>query len=377
MNRRQRRLQPPAVRHAAPAQVARIAEPSRPAQPWWQNDWVILAGVLLGFAVYRFAVLAADPGPPGSDAGNWLAFTRDLFGRHVKSAQSMYFPGTLVILKALLVFLPDLAALKVLAVASSLAIGVPFYFLARSVCSRPTAVLLCVLLLMAGFLLEMMVWGGYPQLLASAYTLAAFYFVDRWLFEGNRKDAVYAAAFTGLVAFTHHFLLLMLVASMVFYAPLVAFRLRAQLLTFAKRGLTVSGLAAAACLISVPWYLKYLSLLAGGGSLNAAAGQITTRGDVLSFVFGEAPLTWIALCSIVPIVAMLPFGNEATRRLRPIAAALILGPIGVFLATNEMRALQPVQAGALLCLGILAAYAQTVLIGPTSGQWLRLRGERP
>ena len=70
-----------------------------------------LLGVLLGVSVYRFVMMSGSPGPPGSDPGNWLAFTHELFGDSAKAADSTYFPVTLVLLKGLLGFLPELAVL--------------------------------------------------------------------------------------------------------------------------------------------------------------------------------------------------------------------------------------------------------------------------
>jgi hypothetical protein len=47
--------------------------------------------------------------------------------------------------------------------------------------------------------------------------------------------------------------------------------------------------------------------------------------------------------------------------MRPIALAMVAGPAAVFAATDEVRAMQPLQVGALLCLGIVAANALAFL----------------
>src|SRR5262245_55106488 len=76
-----------------------VAAAPEPAPFWQRHQLAPLAGVLVAMAVYRLVMMAGDPGPTGSDAGNWLAFSHELFGGHVKAADSMYFPVTLVLLK--------------------------------------------------------------------------------------------------------------------------------------------------------------------------------------------------------------------------------------------------------------------------------------
>src|SRR5262249_40458957 len=109
-----RSINPPAgARSAAiPAPSAQVRrEPAR-----LLTDRNVLFALIAGAAIYRFAMLSGNPGPPGLDGGNWLAFTNMLFGQNAKAAASTYFPGALVSLKVLLIFLPPLTALKVFAV---------------------------------------------------------------------------------------------------------------------------------------------------------------------------------------------------------------------------------------------------------------------
>ena len=74
-------------------------------------------------------------------------------------------------------------------------------------------------------------------------------------------------------------------------------------------------------------------------------------------MFAEAPLTWLALASIVPLIAMAPIASSGAARLRPIAAALTIGPLAIFVITNEPRPFQIMQIGMLLSLGLVISYA--------------------
>jgi hypothetical protein len=321
------------------------------------RDIFVLGGLMLAIAVYRFIVLAQMPGPPGSDGGNWMAFTEGLFGHSPKAADSVYFPGTLVILKALLLFLPDLIALKTLAVLSSVVPAIPLYLLARRGCSVGVSAFVTLLFLMAGYLIEMMTWGGYPQLLATAYLLGAMFCLDRWLNDSDRRGLFWGAALVFLIVATHHFTALVFAAVMAVYVPFVLFSHRREVLSVVRRSAMFSGLAGAMSLLVAPWYLKYFSLLAGEGSLSAAKSQLGSNSNVISYVFAEAPMTWIALVVVGLCVSAFPLAGEGARQLRPIAVSLTLAPIAVFLATGESRALQLLQAGTLLSLGLLFTFA--------------------
>ena len=319
-------------------------------------------GAVVGvMAVYRLAMLAANPGPPGSDPGNWLAYTRQLFGEPVKAADSMYFPGMLVLLKGFMAFFPDLTALKLAAVVASVSAGVPFFLIARRSCSAPAAAGLTVGLLMAGYHIEMLNWGGYPQLLATGFLLTSFLFLDDGLVTGDRRALVAAGVFAGAVAGTHHFTVLILVASATVYLPWMAYRFRAGLGSFGRRVGVWCMASVATSLLFVPWYVRYLRLESGGGALNANGADLSRLGDVLSNVFGEAPLTWLFLLVVVPLLSLVPLGGAGAGRARPLGVALVLGPLAVFAATRESRAFEPMQAGMLLCLATVVATVEAYL----------------
>ncbi len=169
-----------------------------------------LLAVLAGVAAYRFVVLADQPAPPGADPGNWLAFTHQLFGTPVKAAASVYFPVIPVLLKALLAFMPALMATKVLGVGVSVAMGIPFYLILRRGCSPLLSAGLTLAFLLAGYQEEVLIFGGYPQLLATTFLLFTVYWLMDGLISGRLRPLLLAAASTALVAGTHHFTLLLM-----------------------------------------------------------------------------------------------------------------------------------------------------------------------
>ena len=264
---------------------------------------------------------------------------------------------SLAALKALLIFLPELVALKTLAVLSSVLVAVPFYYLVRYVSERLVAAFLTTLLLMSGMLIEIMTYGGYPHLLAAAYMVASLFFLDRWLASARQADLLWSAGCAALVIFTNHFTALIMIACLAVYVPFCGWRRRDQLKPFAKQVAVWGGVASALSILALPWYLKFLSLVAGQGTINASGDELNGLGNILSYVFAEAPLTWLALASIVPLIAMAPIASSGAARLRPIAAALTIGPLAIFVITNEPRPFQIMQIGMLLSLGLVISYA--------------------
>ena len=147
---------------------------------------------------------------------------------------------------------------------------------------------------------------------------------------------------------------MILAAILVLYLPSVALRHRDELRTLAKRFATWAVASAGFGLVFAPWYVWYLSIVAGNGSLNANGQFFDKITTVFSFVYAEAPLTWMALMVLTPILCWAPFGKPDAGRLRPLGLALIFGPALVYVGTHEVRIFQVMQVGMLLCLGVFA-----------------------
>lgn len=340
------------------AQAAAEAQPSF----WSQCSHIYtLAALLAGMTIFRFVMFHATPGPPGSDGGNWLAFSTELFGGKVKAADGMYFPVMLVLLKLFTLFTPPLLALKTLGILASVAMGVPFFYLVRRSCSVGLAAVVTFCLLVTGYQLEMLTWGGYPQLLASSFMLTSLVLMDEGLTSGSRSKLLWAAGFGALVAGTHHFTFLMYVLVIALYAPAMLWRNRADIRPLARRFAIFAGAGAAFSLVFVPWYLEYVGMMASGGSLNANGNQLGTMSSMFSFVYTEAPLTWMTLMIFAPILAFAPFGRPDGWRLRHIGLPLVLGSAAFFMASHEARIFQTLQIGVLLCLGAFAGKVEDYL----------------
>ena len=104
-----------------------------------------------------------------------------------------------------------------------------------------------------------------------------------------------------------------------------------------------------------------MSIVANGGSLNANAGAFHGLSDVFSFVYAEAPLTWMLLMIGAPLVAFVPLGKPDGFRLRHIGLPLIVASAALYAATHEVRIFQVMQVGVLIAFGVFAGKVEDYL----------------
>ncbi len=321
-----------------------------------------LLAVLVGVAAYRFIVLADEAAPPGADPGNWLAFTHELFGSPVKAAASVYFPVVPVLLKALLTFLPALVATKVLGVAVSVIMGIPFYLILRRGCSPLFSAALTLAFLLTGYQEEVFIFGGYPQLLATTFLLLTVYWLMDGLISGGRRPLLLAAASTALVAGTHHFTLVVMAPTLLVLGVALFIQERPGIRPLLRNaGVWALG-AAVFTLPFLPWYVDFLALMEGNPT-NPGNFSVLDMGSVTSYVFLENRPLWLALLVIAGALTLMPFFGEKAGRIRPAALAILAGPFLGFVLTSEVRTFQLIEAGVVLSLALPVAAVEQHLSG--------------
>ena len=151
--------------------------------------------------------------PSGADGGNWLAIARGLLGEDVMASDVAY-PADISrgswrsACRFSMQFVPC---------SSRRSLQRRLLVLAVYICCRPLgrwysagAVVCCGV---AGAQLEAYAWGGYPQLMGTAFALLAVYFAVRWLNLDGRGNLILCLAL-GALTFASHALVggLLLVA---------------------------------------------------------------------------------------------------------------------------------------------------------------------
>ena len=338
----------------------------RRVSAWPLAGWA-LGGGLLALAGLRLALLSDAQAPPGSDGGNWLAFARELFGEEIKAADVAYPPVAPLLLRLLMLPLGALGAVKVLAVASSILMGVPLYLILRRELHPVLSVALALAFVMAGYQAETLAFGGYPQLLGAAFLLFSLYWLGPTLLDGRTWPLLLSAMAGSLAIGTHLLGATQLIVAAPILAGCFAFQQRAAWRRVAARFARWSIVTAALALTVAPFYVRLLPLL-DGSPANPQGYGITALRSTLSYVYLEHQALWMVLTGVALVVPLVMVGRRSDSLLAPTAAALLFGPLLVFAASGEVRSFQLLEAGVLVSLGLLTSYVVAGLATRGAGQ---------
>ena len=197
----------------------------------------LLFMLLTLFGALRWWMMSGEEAPPGSDGGNWLAFSRELFGDRVKAADAAYPPGFPLLLSGALHFLSPLTALKVLGLATAASLSIPAYLLLRTALVPWLAAVLAATVAVMDYHSEVLAWGGYPQLLGTAFLLLALYLFALGLRDGRSWLFVASGLCTALTVATHTLAALQLLLALVAIVVIRAYVRRGSPVPYSKRRL--------------------------------------------------------------------------------------------------------------------------------------------
>jgi hypothetical protein len=279
--------------------------------------------------------------PTGADVGNWLAIAHERLGRDVMSANVTYLPVFPGLLAGLLTVWGPIAGFDVAAVLTISALAIAVYVCVRVV-GRGYALGAAVVVCVAGNQVEAYAWGGFPQLLATAFGVLATFFLLRHHHTRLGRHLWMGLGFVAATVATHALIGGLLVAALILSTGYWIFlvqptqgRLRAWLIALSSAGL--AGLVVLTTWVWVPEGVE--------PTLNVLD---TGRLESLVKAVREAPIPW-AIVTLAAIAVLF-------RRRRPpeVAATVASGVswavagLGFFLATAEPRALMVVQVGVVM-----------------------------
>jgi hypothetical protein len=319
---------------------------------------VILAVGILIVVGARLLAQDAAAAPSGPDPGNWLRVAWRLSGDGVDTPEFTYPPLLPLLLRGLLYVLSPMLAVKLLGLVSSVVLVLPCYLLLRGRIVSWAAAVLSVCVLAAGYQQEVYGWGGYPQLLATAFLLLALYWLLAWLAQGTRRELLLSAACVVLTAATSHFVAgqLVLVGGLTLGGILWRSRGRRDVYRRVAGWIVVCALAS---LVLLPWYVALLKLAAS--PTTNATNFSWLDVDSYRFVFRESPVFGFGYAIVGAAVTPLHVGGRRARELRPVLLGLVWGPFLLFAATGEVRHFQLTQIGIILSLSLLVSEASLSL----------------
>lgn len=263
-----------------------------PTSPYYMLPMLLVVGLTLGFLA---SVYGEAPLPPGVDPGHWLSASYAYVGLPTApdpTNQPLYYsPLIFPLLGGLVVLLQSPAGAAFLfAELLFLFFGLSSIHLARRfLLSGPLQVLTVGAAVLCGSTIQMMFWGGYPNLLAFILMNEAMVFLLAFLRSGSVRDgALFYSALTATY-FAHElsFVVLIVAAASVAFFLLVFHKVR---LGFLFGRVNLSGLAAMAAVIGAYAGATSLAGIAHPSYLSANPGAFTI--DEVGEIFrplGRAP----------------------------------------------------------------------------------------
>lgn len=339
-----------------PAQLARFQ---------WIRDLalrcpsLVLALVLCaGVWVYRLYVMDAAGGPTGADPGNWLALGRELTGEKVKAAAVIYPPVVPALARSLLVFLPPLAAMNVLGAAASVSIGIPAFLLLRKSAGAFWGLIFTAGLLLSGYPVEMLAWGGYPQLIAQALVLLTLYSLGTYVIENDRWFLWLGAIAGGLTLGTSTIAGGFLAVVAPIYLLLLGVDERINLRHLLFRSVTWGVLVVVFSLPLIPIYLSTWDTGAGqqwnpqGFTAPAAFATFSVTMHELPALIQNPPV--LLILGLAPVIYSVWRRGPGTMLAASSGSLVLCSLIGLVL-TQEVRVLSFFEVGFILALALVLA----------------------
>ena len=305
--------------------------------------WLPAACVVSAIAARRWWQMGSLP--TGPDGGQWLALGRGMFGTG-RSTEGAYAPLVPLLVQAGRVVVGPMTSLRVVAVVSLVAVVTAVYIVARDELGRWFALTAAATVALAGVVTEPVAFGGYPQLVAFAFTLLAAWALARYLSAGRRRHLVGVAAGLAGAAVTHHvtFPLGVATAGTVW---LLWITTRPAVGELVRRSLAVAGAAAVAGACFLPTALAFHSAAYDPPLDTGSFGLL----EAIRYGLREAPWLW-AVVLISGTISLAVTARCRRSAIWQVAVALSAVGLATFLPTAEVRLLPTLLTGAVLGLAI-------------------------
>jgi hypothetical protein len=256
----------------------------------------------------------------GPDIANYLTTMNTFFGHDVTGNGLLRPPLIALPLKAFTLVFGELNGAKLLGVFISVAIGLPFYLIARRVSHRWIAVAMTIVFVLTPAYANMLSWG-YITMFGIFFTLLAVYFFLSILEVPTKRNVALAGLCTSLVFGFHQLTAAFFVPLfVVLFATLLLLnrdQLRKNLIPF------TAGVAVAA-ILSLPYIPVYIHLLQMQSSEGGNTALSTTP-----FVQFASDIPWLWAIILLTILGLLILASlrHHDRSIAILLAVLLMLPL--------------------------------------------------
>lgn len=324
----------------------------------------LLAALLTLYGIYLWFTFGSHQAPPGSDPGNWLAFSLELFGDDVKAADATYPPVIPLLLRPMLWLMPPLVALKVLGILAAVSVSLPLYLLLRTTLNERLSAVLAASAAAAGYHSEVLAWGGYPQLLGAAFVVLTVHLLLKGIDTGQSRFFAGSGLVGALAAGTHSLAAIQLAIAIAVILGIHLYRQRRhippamptqRLLKMLSVWMVTAGIAFAP---AVPFYVRTAISLGGDPANPQDFSLIEFIGEFASWDHKET-YAWMLLGLAGSAISVsvsisrrhFPLANAATSLLIAAGSTLAFLP--------EIRSAHLLEIGILLSAGVVLVLARS------------------
>jgi hypothetical protein len=265
----------------------------------------------------------------GPDIANYLTTMNTFFGHDVTGTGLLRPPLIALPLKAFTLVFGELNGAKLLGVFISVAIGLPFYLIARRVSHQWIAVAVTIVFVLTPAYANMLSWG-YITMFGIFFTLLAVYFFLSILEAPTKRNVALAGLSTSLVFGFHQLTAAFFVPLfVVLFATLLLLnrdQLRKNLIPF------TAGVAIAA-ILSLPYIPVYIHLLQMQSSEGGNTELSTT--PFVQFASEVWYLPWLSavVMGIVVALASLAWLRRHEKSMATLLAVLLVFPLALMIFT--------------------------------------------
>lgn len=261
----------------------------------------------------------------GPDIASYLITMHTFFGHDVTGMGLLRPPLIALPLKLFTLALGTLTGAKVLGVLVSVAIGIPFYLLARRICHPWIAVAVSILFVFCPAYSDMLGWG-YLTMIAILFILLTFHFLLLVLEKPSRRNVILTGLCASLVVGFHQLsLVYFVILAIVFLMALLAFN-RKKLLESHK---SVATAVAMAGIFSIPYVPVYIHLLQMEPISRASVSFITIHCSFDNFLQFLGPWSWFWRITLALAIAGMVFLWRQDRSRALLLAAMLLVPVAL------------------------------------------------
>lgn len=320
---------------------------------------LLILSAMMMVAAIRLFQFRINSAPPGSDGGQWLAFGYQLFGGEQVRAGFQAYPPVFPFLVRIIALHDGLLTLKLLGISSLVLVCAPVYLLLRTALHPWLAAALAITVSFTPYQSEVLSFGGYPQLLGTAFLMFAVFFLLWGLNTGQRRFFIGAAAFSAGIAGSNVLPTMALIMAtgmvLLFWYFLQIFKDRSCI--FKRTKTLLIWWAVPSVLLSLGFYSTYWDYFMAARQFGISQRDLplTELFDRLLNGWRLEFILWSSLFAVFVVVLFFASRKLAGKHsvlMISSLATLLCGLAGVFLI-RELRFGSFVEIGLVLALGLL------------------------